>query len=128
MKPILRCLLISIVICSCKTKTSESNVINDVISYNASVLNKKISDCFIMDDNASCGNKTEAYIIECTGSENWFKWDRSNNIDGKTIITIYTIPNNFDNYHCNPELNYKKQFKAHKKTSQGWIPENYTDK
>jgi hypothetical protein len=119
------CLLISFFFCSCKT--NQSDVINDVISYNKVVLNLDVSNCKIVENNASCANKSESYIIECSGSDNWYKWDKDY-IGGEEVVSVYTIPKNFNNYRCNPLLDSKKQYKAHKKSGNSWTPKDYTDK
>lgn len=124
MRLFLASLLVSIFFYSCST--DESEVFKDIISYNASVLNKAVSDCKIIDDHAGCANKTESYIIECAGSDYWYKWDYITGTENP--IAVYTIPKNFKHYNCNPELDYKKEFKAHRKSSSGWVAEEYSDK
>lgn len=106
-------------------KTDESEVFKDVISYNEAVLHKKVSNCIIEDFDASCGHKTESYLVGCEGSDDWYKWDKSTVHQGG--VAVYTIPKDFDHYQCNPELNYKKRFKAHEKGPKGWEPNDYSD-
>jgi hypothetical protein len=122
-KAFLAALAISLTLYACKT--DESEVFKDVISYNEAVLHKKVSNCTIQDNDASCGHKTESYIIECEGSEEWYKWDKSTVHQGG--VAVYTIPKYFDSYQCNPGLNFKKQFRAHEKGPKGWEPNNYTE-
>jgi hypothetical protein len=122
-KTLFAALAITLTLYACKT--DETEVFKDVISYNEAVLHKKVSNCIIQDNDASCAHKTESYIIECEGSDNWYKWDKSSDPQGG--IAIYTIPKDFDHYQCNPELNYKKQFKAHKRGPTGWVPNSYSD-
>ncbi len=126
MRNIALILLISLSLVSCN-KTNDQEIINDIISYNLKVLNREVNNCKIIDRDASCAGKSEAYIISCDGNENWFKWDRLRNFSGGYIVEVCILPQNFTNYRCNPWLNTKKQYKAHKKEGLNWIPEKYTD-
>jgi hypothetical protein len=108
---------------SCRTDKSE--VYKDIISYNEKVLNKTVTNCVIVDEDASCAHKSESYIVECEGCDAWYKWDVSSRTGSK--VRVYTLPKNFDNYRCNPGLDYKKQFKGYVKQDSGWVAMEYTD-
>ena len=122
-KTMLACLALSFTFYSCETDQSE--VFKDVISYNYYVLNQHVTNCTIIDKDASCAHKTESYIIECEGSDSWFKWETSSR--SKYGVAVFTIPKNFSNYQCNPQLNYKKQFKGHDKCDTGWVAMEYSE-
>lgn len=113
---------------SCDYKSKREDILADIISYNKVVFNKTVTNCKIIDNNASCADKTESYLISCEGSSIKFKWDKMyNSISGEDEINIYSIPQNTNSYHCNPELNYKKKYHGHQKLVNQWVPKNYSE-
>lgn len=102
--------------------TSEDEIFADVISYNSAILKLNVTNCKIIDRDASCAGKSTSVIVSCTGSDHWYKWDKTQN-----YTHVYTIPANADNYRCNPGLNYMSKFKAHCKSNTSWISEDYSD-
>lgn len=111
---------------SCAT-TSNENVVNDIESYSLNVLNVKITDLKLIDNDASCLGKSESYIYSSAKSNFWFKWDKLRLLNGEYEITVCVIPVNFTNYSCNPELNYKRKYQASIKYGNKWIERSYQE-
>jgi hypothetical protein len=109
------------------TKTSKESIIADIKSYNQQVLKINIKNLQVIDEEASCAGKTESYVFSSSGATYWYKWDKSSLLTGGYAIRVYTLPVNMTNYKCNPELNYKSQYKAHRKENEKWVEENYQE-
>ncbi len=122
------CPILMLALISCYSSTKKEEVLNDIISYNKAIFNISVSNCSIIDNDASCAGKTESYLISCDETSDTFKWDKMHNFQsGEDEIYVFLIPKNESSYHCNPELNYKKKYQGHKKNWESWVANNYND-